>query len=308
MSLNPKVMGNVSGRKDEEAGCSSGTKHEEGEDDEEEYMMEYAHGGGGARVSYHAHGPFPESMVQSPPHSPRAYHSPLMFTPQVPVNPVQRPDEMMQIQSNVSNQNATQNYDLLSETLIPTMITWRYHGKEVAIEGSWDNWKTRDFLQKTDNDFAIIKVLPSGVYHLRFIVDGQWRHSPDLPQERDDLGNIFNVLDLQDFVPEVLNNNSESESPSSPFSSYNNLPFSLEDFNEKLPELPPLLQQSPLDQSSSSRDSTESLEKPLAAVLNHLYIQKGRTGESLVALNSTHRFRTKYVTVVLYKPLKKAKK
>ncbi|KAL7185957.1 hypothetical protein ACSBR2_027834 [Camellia fascicularis] len=232
----------------------------------------------------------------------------LHFYVQVPVNPVQRPDEMMQIQSNASNQNATQNYDLLSETLIPTMITWRYHGKEVAIEGSWDNWKTRDFLQKTDNDFAIIKVLPSGVYHLRFIVDGQWRHSPDLPQERDDLGNIFNVLDLQDFVPEVLNNNSESESPSSPFSSYNNLPFSLEDFNEKLPELPPLLQQSPLDQSSSSRDSTESLEKPLAAVLNHLYIQKGRTGESLVALNSTHRFRTKYVTVVLYKPLKKAKK
>ncbi|GMP66543.1 hypothetical protein CsSME_00026860 [Camellia sinensis var. sinensis] len=128
-------MGNVSGRKDEEAGCSSGTKHEEGEEEEEEeYMMEYAHGGGGARVSYHAHGPFPESMVQSPPHSPRAYHSPLMFTPQVPVNPVQRPDEMMQIQSNASNQNATQNYDLLSETLIPTMIMWRYHGKEISYK------------------------------------------------------------------------------------------------------------------------------------------------------------------------------
>ena len=60
-------MGNVSGRRDE-AG-PSGNKGEE--------YMEYAH------VSHHAHSPFPESMVQSPPHSPRAYPSPLMFTHQV---------------------------------------------------------------------------------------------------------------------------------------------------------------------------------------------------------------------------------
>lgn len=41
-----------------------------------------------------------------------------------------------------------------------------------------------------------MKVLPSGVYHYRFIVDGQWRYSPELPQERDELGNIFHVLDV----------------------------------------------------------------------------------------------------------------
>lgn len=113
---------------------------------------------------------------------------------------------------------------------------------------------------------------------------------------------------VQDSVPEVLNNVSGSESPSSPISSYDNSPFSLEDFNEKLPELPPLLQQSPLDHPSSISDNPESLEKPLNALLDHLYIQKGRTGQSLVALSSTHRFRTKYVTAVLYKPLKKVKK
>ncbi|GFZ05395.1 hypothetical protein Acr_17g0009670 [Actinidia rufa] len=118
-----------------------------------------------------------------------------------------------------------------------------------------------------------------------------------------------NLLVMQnDFVPEVLDNFSGSESPSSPVSTYNNSTFRIEDFNEKLPELPPLLQQSPLDQSSAFRDSHESLEKPLAAVLNHLYIQKVRTGQPLVALSSTHRFRTKYVTAVLYKPLKKVKK
>lgn len=63
------VMGNVSGKKEE--GETSGLIKNQ-EDEEEEYM-EYAHG----------HGQFPDSMVQSPPHSPKAYQSPLIFTPQV---------------------------------------------------------------------------------------------------------------------------------------------------------------------------------------------------------------------------------
>ena len=33
--------------------------------------------------------------------------------------------------------------DGCTEKGIPTMITWGYGGKEVAVEGSWDNWKTR---------------------------------------------------------------------------------------------------------------------------------------------------------------------
>ncbi|KAA8526619.1 hypothetical protein F0562_008178 [Nyssa sinensis] len=187
------------------------------------------------------------------------------------------------------------------------MITWNYDGKRVAIEGSWDNWKTREFLQRSGKDFTIMKVLQSGVYHYRFIVDGQWTYAPDLPVERDDRGNISNILDLQDCIPEVPNNISASESPPSPISSYNNSPFNSEDFNQKLLELPPLLQKTPLDQPPSSKDSPQSLEKPSAAVLNHLYIQKGRSGQSVVALGSTHRFRRKYVTLVLYKSLRKVK-
>lgn len=105
----------------------------------------------------------------------------------------------------------------------------------------------------------------------------------------------------QDIIPEVLNNTSWLEAPSSPESSYSSAPFSSEDFNEKLLDLPPLLQQTPLDQPSSSA-------KPLPAVLNHLYIQKSRSSQSMVALSSTHRFRTKYVTAVLYKSLKNLKK
>lgn len=46
-------------------------------------------------------------------------------------------------------------------------------------------------------DFVILKMLPSGVYHYRFIVDERLRYAPDLPWERDDSGNAYNVLDLQ---------------------------------------------------------------------------------------------------------------
>lgn len=287
-------MGNVSGKKkDEESAESSGIKNQE--HGEEEYM-EY--------------GLFPDSMVQSPPHSSKAYHhSPLIFTPQVPIFPLQRPDEiLMQNQSGNIVQKTMEYEDMPCENGIPTMITWSHGGHEVAIEGSWDGWKTKDFLQRTDKDFTVMKVLPSGVYHYRFIVDGQWRYAPDLPCEGDDTGNVFNVLDLQDIIPEVLNNTNWSEAPPSPESSYSNAPFSSEDFNEKLPDLPPLLQQTPLDQPSSSAGSVETLQKPLPAVLNHLYIQKTRSSQSMVVLSSTHRFRTKYVTAVLYKSLKNLKK
>ncbi|KAD7480361.1 hypothetical protein E3N88_03497 [Mikania micrantha] len=77
------------------------------------------------------------------------------------------------------------------------MITWTYDGKEVAVEGSWDNCKTRKSLQRSGKDFIILKVLPSDVYQYRFVVDGQWRYSPDVSWTKDEAGNNYNILELQ---------------------------------------------------------------------------------------------------------------
>lgn len=52
-------------------------------------------------------------------------------------------------------------------------------------------------LQRSGKDFTIMKVLPSGVYQYRFIVDGQWRYAPDMPWDQDETGNAYNILDLQ---------------------------------------------------------------------------------------------------------------
>ncbi|KAL6959335.1 hypothetical protein U1Q18_039483 [Sarracenia purpurea var. burkii] len=61
--------------------------------------------------------------------------------------------------------------DICSEHGIPTMITWCYDGKEVSVEGLWDNWKTRKPLQRWGKDFAILKVPPLGVYPGLLLMD-----------------------------------------------------------------------------------------------------------------------------------------
>ena len=104
---------------------------------------------------------------------------------------------------------------------IPVMITWSYGGINVAVEGSWDNWTTRwdlmtslsvriAWLHSTwkliiivnfrkalqrGKDHSILIVLPSGIYHYRFIVDDEQRYTPDLPYVADEMGRIYNLLD-----------------------------------------------------------------------------------------------------------------
>jgi len=72
-------MGNVNGREEEEGAISpSSVGGGEGErSDSSEVMV----ASDDSHISYPA--PPPEMMGHSPPHSPRATHSPLLFTPQV---------------------------------------------------------------------------------------------------------------------------------------------------------------------------------------------------------------------------------
>ncbi|XP_071725154.1 SNF1-related protein kinase regulatory subunit beta-2-like [Rutidosis leptorrhynchoides] len=250
--------------------------------------------------------PPPELMTggQSPPHSPRATHSPLMFTPQVPVLPLQKPDEMIIPSHSWMNANSGHE-DLSNEQGIPTMITWSYGGKEVSVEGSWDDWKSRVPLQRSGKDFSLMKVLPSGVYQYRFIVDGQGRYASDIPWAQDDVGNVYNILDLQEYVPEDLESISGFEPPQSPDSSYSNLQPGSEDFAKEPPLVPPHLQMTLLNVPASYMEIPPPFSRPPHVVLNHLYMQKGKSSPSVVALGSTSRFRAKYVTVVLFKSMQR---
>ncbi|KAF8396531.1 hypothetical protein HHK36_018155 [Tetracentron sinense] len=94
------------------------------------------------------------------------------------------------------------------------------------------------------------------------------------------------------------------EVPRSPDSSYND-PFpGIEDEARDPPILPSHLQHTLLS-SPASRDDSGTLPLPQNVILNHLYIENRESPRSVVALGITHRFRSKFITVVLYKPIQR---
>lgn len=95
------------------------------------------------------------------------------------------------------------------------------------------------------------------------------------------------------------------EVPKSPDSSYNNVYPGHEDEAKDPPPVPPHLLH-PLLSHPSSRDTSGTLPVPQNVILNHLYIENRETPRSVVALGITHRFRSKFVTVVLYKPVQRS--
>ncbi|KAL2938159.1 SNF1-related protein kinase regulatory subunit beta-1 [Bienertia sinuspersici] len=67
-----------------------------------------------------------------------------------------------------------------------------------------ESWK---ILRKSGKDHAVLLVLPPGIYHYRFIVDGETRYTPDLPHVSSEMGLVCNVLNADvsitfDFVSE----------------------------------------------------------------------------------------------------------
>ncbi|XP_043698948.1 SNF1-related protein kinase regulatory subunit beta-3 [Telopea speciosissima] len=94
------------------------------------------------------------------------------------------------------------------------------------------------------------------------------------------------------------------EVPKSPESSYSNPYPSNEDEERDPPLVPPHFQQTLLSYPAD-RDTSGSLPVPQNVILNHLYIENRDTPRSVVALGFTHRFRSKFVTVVLYKPIQR---
>ncbi|XP_058196275.1 SNF1-related protein kinase regulatory subunit beta-1 [Rhododendron vialii] len=227
--------------------------------------------------------------------------SPLLFAPQVPVAPLQR-NEGPPVVNQMWQNEPHGAVDLPLERGIPTLITWSYGGNDVAVEGSWDNWASRKLLQRSGKDHSILLVLPAGIYHYKFIVDGDGRYIPDLPFVADEMGHVCNLLDVHDYVPENFESIVELEAPPSPESSYSqDLPRE-EDFAKDPVVVPSQLNLTVLGMQNPE---LSSLSRPPHVVLNHVYLERGWASQSVVALGLTHRFESKYVTVVLYKPLRR---
>ena len=230
--------------------------------------------------------------------SPNVPGSPITYSPQLPMEPMH---DGMHGSGGIDFGN---NYMVSSseQKTVPTVIVWSHGGNYVELEGSFDNWTTRHVMQKSGKDFSLVKLLPPGVYQYKFIVDGQWRHDPNLTSMYDDQGNINNVLEVQEYIAENLEGLANFEPPPSPVSSYMNpVPVS-EDFMKEPPVIPPQLQLSLLNVPNDGViTSGQSLPRPQHVVLNHMYLQRVNQIRSAIVVGMTHRYKSKYITTVLYR-------
>jgi hypothetical protein len=81
--------------------------------------------------------------------------------------------------------------------------TFRLKGHEdasvVALAGSFNEWNQSQLLFAREGDGWVCRVdLDPGVYHYKFIVDGDWLLDPSNPETaEDEAGNINNVIEVK---------------------------------------------------------------------------------------------------------------
>jgi len=198
----------------------------------------------------------------------------------------------------------------IDEKALPTVFKWDGGGKQVFISGSFTNWKSLP-MARSHGDFVAIMDLPEGEHQFKFNVDGQWLHDPGVPAVDNGVGSKNNIINVRkaDFeVFEALAVDSVSSPTSQIFSG-----SPPGEYTQEIPEckpiekqhgppiLPPHLLQVILNKDIPVSCEPTLLPEPNHVMLNHLYALSIKDG--VMVLSATHRYRKKYVTTLLYKPI-----
>ncbi|KAJ1611500.1 AMP-activated protein kinase beta chain-containing protein [Cryptosporidium canis] len=82
---------------------------------------------------------------------------------------------------------------------VQCVIRWSFGGDEIFISGSFNSWKKQEEykLYKSGYDHIIAIELTRDIHFYKFIVDGEWRCSPDYPIKFNCKGYANNYLDLK---------------------------------------------------------------------------------------------------------------
>ncbi|KAK7896398.1 hypothetical protein WMY93_021723 [Mugilogobius chulae] len=145
----------------------------------------------------------------------------------------------------------------------------------------------------------------------KFYVDGQWTHDPAEPVITSQMGTVNNIIQVKktDFeVFDALMVDSQkcsdmsdlSSSPPGPYHQDAYVPKQEEKFKSP-PILPPHLLQVILNKDTGISCDPALLPEPNHVMLNHLYALSIKDG--VMVLSATHRYKKKYVTTLLYKPI-----
>ncbi|XP_043571918.1 5'-AMP-activated protein kinase subunit beta-1-like isoform X1 [Chiloscyllium plagiosum] len=201
--------------------------------------------------------------------------------------------------------------DKISKHARPTVFRWKGGGKEVFISGSFNGWTNKIPLTRSHNNFVAILDLPEGEHQYKFYVDGQWTHDTSEPITTSQLGTINNVIRVAQTDFEVFDalmvdsqkSSDVSDLSSSPPGPYHQDPYVYkpEERIKTPPILPPHLLQVILNRDTGISCDPALLPEPNHVMLNHLYALSIKDG--VMVLSATHRYKKKYVTTLLYKPI-----
>ncbi|XP_043482701.1 5'-AMP-activated protein kinase subunit beta-2 [Leptopilina heterotoma] len=188
--------------------------------------------------------------------------------------------------------------------VLPTVFKWEGGGKQVFISGTFTGWKTLPMV-KSHGDFVTIIDLPEGEHQYKFYVDGEWRHDPGLKLVDNCMGSKNNLVSVRksDFeVFQALAKDSEGVTSSAQTEYGQEIPpHKPWEKSPGPPILPPHLLQVILNKDTPLSCEPTLLPEPNHVMLNHLYALSIK--DSVMVLSATHRYRKKYVTTLLYKPI-----
>lgn len=149
--------------------------------------------------------------------------------------------------------------------MISCVFTWNHGGQNVYLLGSFIGWgiENKIKLVRSGHEFTVIYELPRGVHYYKFIVDDQWRFAPDQQTQRDEHGNVNNVLDIRHY--EHYNYKIPTEYDQAKHKEYHQIIPEGNDYTADAPTIPILLSK------SIACETLFPKSLPLHCVSNHVY-------------------------------------
>lgn len=65
------------------------------------------------------------------------------------------------------------------EDMVSHVFTWEHGGQNVFLTGTFTAWERHIPMHRSGHDFVTIVKLPRGQHAFKFIVDNDWRFSPE---------------------------------------------------------------------------------------------------------------------------------
>jgi len=189
---------------------------------------------------------------------------------------------------------------------LPTIFKYPGTAKEAYVAGTFSQWEKIPMV-KSQKDFVALIDLPVGEHQFKYYVDNEWKLDKGIPSIDNEVGSENNVISIQQddfeaFAALDMDSKVTRERGTRETEFGQDIP-GLNSFENKPgpPILPPHLLQVILNKDTPLSCEPTLLPEPNHVMINHLYALSIKDG--VMVISSTQRFRKKYVTTLLYKPI-----